>query len=456
MVIVSLFIDCSSLGASQISSGQKPPVTEAIFSKGEKLYQKQCAVCHGAGGAGDGEAAYLLYPKPRDFTRGEFRLVSTTTMEATDEDLFKTISRGMPGSAMPPWEFLSEEERWSLVYYVRYLAELGKEKKEIDLEALIKIGQEPARTKEGLSRGRELFVKACAPCHGSQGKGDGRQKMQDSLGYPLKPRDLTSGLFKGSSSSEDLYDRMLAGIPGTPMPSYQGAFTEEQIWDLIHYVQSLSNPEVETRARLRRHTIIAKKIKGSLSLEPLSNQWKQAKPVFVALTPLWWRDERVEGVEVKAIHDGEKIAVHLSWADPTRDDTAAAVQSFSDGAALQFSMKKDPPFFGMGNKETAVHFWHWKAAWQEDEKEMAEEAMAKGLGTLTRQRPSAEKVQAKGVWHDGKWEVVFSRPLGSSEQGALQLNPGETISAAFAVWDGAKSDRNGQKMVSIWNELKLE
>ena len=502
---VSLIVFCTPLFSQTMPSvKQKPVPTEALFEKGEKLYQKQCASCHGLTGAGDGEAAYLLYPKPRDFTRGEFRLVSTTTMEATDEDLFKTINRGMVGSAMPPWEFLPEEDRWSLVYYIRYLSELGRQEKtgamtegmdwetrkrlmtkEITSDSLIHVGQEPSATKENFTRGRELFVKACAPCHGLQGKGDGQQKMQDSSGYPLKPRDLTSGLFKGSSSSEDLYHRMIAGIPGTPMPSYQGAFSEEQIWDLIHYAQSLSNPEAEKRARLQRHSLIAKKIKGPLSVEPLSNQWKPVKPVFVALTPLWWRNERVPGIEVKTVHNGEQIAFHLSWPDAAKDSNTVPPQSFSDGVALEFSMEKDPPFFGMGNRQSAVSFWHWKASWEKERKDIetqypnravdetvfhdpqlmtgwaagnplsdprensaAEEGMAKGLGSFTTQRPSLEKVEAKGIWHDGKWEVVF--------QGALQLKPGETVSVAFAVWDGAKGDRNGQKMVSIWNELKLE
>src|SRR3990167_8325520 len=72
----------------------KPPLTNKLFKKGEALYQKQCAVCHGSQGAADGKAAYLLNPKPRDFIKDKFRLVSTTSMEATDEDLFKTITRG--------------------------------------------------------------------------------------------------------------------------------------------------------------------------------------------------------------------------------------------------------------------------------------------------------------------------------------------------------------------------
>src|SRR3989338_8152985 len=117
-----LFIVIFSFGGNSYGE-EKPVLTKKIFKTGKALYEKQCAVCHGMTGAADGKAAYLLYPKPRDFARDKFRLVSTTNMQATDEDLFKTISQGMPGSAMPPWTALSTKDRWALVYYVRYLSE---------------------------------------------------------------------------------------------------------------------------------------------------------------------------------------------------------------------------------------------------------------------------------------------------------------------------------------------
>ncbi|MBI4368106.1 MAG: c-type cytochrome, partial [Candidatus Omnitrophica bacterium] len=354
-----------------------------------------------------------------------------------------------------------------------------------------------------------------ASCHGPQGKGDGQQIMQDGLGFPLKPRDLTAGIFKGASSSEELYYRITAGLPGSPMPSYQAALSEEQIWDLIHYVQTLPKQGAEERARLHRHTIIAHKVENISNLEPSSDGWSKMEPVFVSLTPLWWRDDRIEGVEVRAAHDGNQIAIQLSWADPKMDASVVTHQSFSDGAAIQISGEKDPPFFGMGGSSSSVAIWNWKAAWQEDlkrqadietqypntaidfyesqrtyqygsqfetsesktsfhdplfltawgagnpiadpdRKSAAEEARAKGFGTLTTMSPMLEAVDANGVWQDGKWQVVFVRKLVPSEKERIQLKPGGTVNVAFAIWDGGEGDRNGQKMVSIWNELVLE
>ena len=97
--------------------------TPELRVRGREIYEKKCAACHGFDGKGEGEAAYLLYPKPRDFVRAYYRMVSTWEGFPTDEDLYFTISRGIPGSAMPAWAHLSEEDRWALVYYVKSFAE---------------------------------------------------------------------------------------------------------------------------------------------------------------------------------------------------------------------------------------------------------------------------------------------------------------------------------------------
>ena len=80
----------------------------------------------GAEGFGDGKAAYLVHPRPRDFSRGKFLVVSTDNRVPTDEDLFQTVSRGMPSSAMPSWGHLPEQDRRDVVRYVRALTHRGK------------------------------------------------------------------------------------------------------------------------------------------------------------------------------------------------------------------------------------------------------------------------------------------------------------------------------------------
>src|SRR3990172_9198847 len=99
------------------------PASKDLLDLGVATYRQHCVACHGPNGDGQGDAAYLLYPRPRNFTTGNHRLVSTWEGVPTDEDLFRTISRGMPGSAMPSWAHLPERTRWALVHYVKSLAE---------------------------------------------------------------------------------------------------------------------------------------------------------------------------------------------------------------------------------------------------------------------------------------------------------------------------------------------
>ena len=74
--------------------------TPELVKKGEEVFKRECVVCHGEKAQGDGTAAYLLFPKPRNLTRSVFKVRSTPTGEPpTDEDLFRTLTEGLPVSA---------------------------------------------------------------------------------------------------------------------------------------------------------------------------------------------------------------------------------------------------------------------------------------------------------------------------------------------------------------------
>jgi hypothetical protein len=81
---------------------------------------------------------------------------------------------------------------------------------------------------------------------------------------------------------------------------------------------------------------------------------------------------------------------------------------------------------------------------------------ARGLGTLTMRPKVSQIVESDGDWKEGVWTVILRRPLHVAPDAGLSLTPGDNASIAFAIWDGAARDRNGQKMVSIWQDLKLE
>jgi mono/diheme cytochrome c family protein len=484
------------------------------------VYEKQCVACHGAEGRGEGEAAYLLYPKPRDFVAAKYALVSTWDRVPTDEDLFRTVSRGMPGSAMPSWGHLTEEERWGLVHYVKSFAENPWVVKpaadpKSDSEAgtgIIRVPPELPFTPEARARALERYADACASCHGKTGKGDGTEAQKDDKGYPTRPRDLTLGVYKGSPEPAAIYRRIVAGMPGTPMPMSDWSFGEDA-WHLVHLVRSWSSDEQRGRVEMKKFTIVARRV-AVLPDHPDHGAWRQAEPVNLHLMPLWWRTDRPEELTVRALHDGREIALLTVWSDATHDHTAMRPQDFRDAVAVQFALTPDPPFFAMGSTGQFVNIWMWKSERQADlepafqdldkiypnigidsypnllvspmeqptrraltlksdpafvtgwgagnivsdptRESASEDLMAQGFGTLRARPRTDQMVQARGVYATGAYRVVFRRPLDGTGDRAVTLRAGTTVPVGFAVWNGSAGDRDGKKSVTIWQDLYIE
>ena len=100
--------------APAADKAKKNPVPggAAAVEAGKKVAQTNCVTCHGAGGKGDGAAAVALNPKPADWT-------SKRVQDESDGELFWKISKGR--NAMPPWAHLPENDRWSVIHYIRSL-----------------------------------------------------------------------------------------------------------------------------------------------------------------------------------------------------------------------------------------------------------------------------------------------------------------------------------------------
>src|SRR5512134_83922 len=100
--------------------GPRPPADLRLRTLGAEVYRVRCTQCHGVGGDGRGPHAIRLSVPPRDFTTGVYALRSTPSGSLpTDLDLFGTVSRGLRGTAMIPWTFLPEEERWAVLEHVK-------------------------------------------------------------------------------------------------------------------------------------------------------------------------------------------------------------------------------------------------------------------------------------------------------------------------------------------------
>ncbi|MBI4558401.1 MAG: c-type cytochrome [Candidatus Hydrogenedentes bacterium] len=495
------------------------PSTPELLALGKTTYESKCSACHGSDGRGNGEAAYLLYPKPRDFVAARYRLVSTWERIPTDEDLFISISRGMPGSAMPSWSHLTEEVRWGLVHYIKAFAE-----KELTVppsappmnpgelgSGVMIVPPVPAYTPDAQKRAAQLFSEGCAGCHGVQGRGDGAQKQIDEEGIATRPRDLTRGIYKGSPSPEAVFRRIVAGIPGTPMPMSDWAYGDDG-WHLVNFVREMSSDFQRAKNEMRMFEIAATRVK-QLPDHPDAGEWRLATPINLHLMPLWWRDDRTEEVTVRAVHDGKDLAVLMVWSDLTHNQTAMRPQDFRDAAAVQFALTPDPPFFGMGGKGQFVNLWMWKSERQADLepayqdldkvypnigidsypnflktpleqperhaltlesdptyvtgwgagnivsdptwKRAAEDLKAQGFGTLQARPLVDQTVVADGVYANNAYSVLFRRALRPKGADVVRLVPGGTFPVAFAVWDGSAGDRDGEKSITIWQDLKL-
>jgi len=102
------------------------PGSPEIRKHGESLFQSLCAGCHGKNGDGNGPFAPFLHPKPRDFTGRTFKQrVNAGDIQSVDIGLYRTLSLGIKGTAMPAWSALSSRDRWALVHYVKTFASEG-------------------------------------------------------------------------------------------------------------------------------------------------------------------------------------------------------------------------------------------------------------------------------------------------------------------------------------------
>ena len=106
---------------SDLPVPSEPRVTPELIARGKAVYARNCVACHGVNGDGKGDAAAFLVPRPRNFVKANYRLRSTPMASLpTDEDLFRAVSLGLPGTPMPPWKVnLNEDDRWAVVDYIK-------------------------------------------------------------------------------------------------------------------------------------------------------------------------------------------------------------------------------------------------------------------------------------------------------------------------------------------------
>jgi mono/diheme cytochrome c family protein len=375
-------------GLGLMALSYNPVFAKGDASAGKKVFEKRCQGCHGEKGDGKGLAAVFLYPKPADLTAGKFKLRSTPSGEMpTDDDLFKTITNGIPGSAMPSFAYISDDERWDVLQHIKTVAvyfdeEEGKEYKLFEIRGTphpLTVSAEPAMTPESLTKAKAVYEQeklGCVKCHGRLGKGDGpsAQEQTDDWGRPIKVRDFTTGIFKGGNTNKDIYLRFATGMAGTPMPAFSGEqISDADRWLLVQYVQSLKNPDTRIATGPADSTIVATQTTENIPGDDTDAAlWQSTKEYEIPLNRLWQTEIIPMHVRVKALCNSKEIAIHMEWDDTTQNMDYFREQGFRDAAAVQFSPNGEFPFIGMGNGkgmtgvEIPVNIWQWKGDWQLD------------------------------------------------------------------------------------------
>lgn len=501
LVLAPILAGSGPAHAADIAARPMPEITEDFLARGRAIYFERCSFCHGLLGDGEGPAARYLDPRPRDFTLGTFKFRTTESGELpTDADLFRTVSRGLSGTAMQPFDSdlikngLTEDERWAVIAYVKTFA-IEFEDPDLDPVATGKVIALPANrapfTAETIARGAEVFERAqCWSCHGTLGRGDGNKEFRkDDWGFPIRIRNVTHPWkIKAGSEVEDIYMRFTSGISGTPMPSFVKTLSEDDRWDLANYIKSLQH-ELTNEETLR-----AMPVAGDLPDDPGDSAWDAAAAIDIRLagqviSPPRWQNPSIEMITVQALFNGTDIAFRLSWDDPFMDvvhdesqefDVATlnevdgfssyveangmiprALETFRDAVALQFPVKPpsgtQKPHFYRGSSSDQVHLWVWKADLDAAAQRATIEGNARGWRQPIKDQPEeAQQTTGKATWDQGRWRVVMRRPLTTGDKNDVQFEPGVFIPMALNAWDGSNGEHGLIMSLSSWYFVLLE
>lgn len=239
--------------------------------------------------------------------------------------------------------------------------------------------------------------------------------------------------------------------------------------------------------------IAAWRVQDAPPMDGSAPDWQSILPVFLPTTsqqvapPMGGGS--IERVAVRALNDDERIFVMLEWSDATADWASDGYQEFTDAAAVQLPAEagSEVPAICMGQADQGVNIWQWRADQQmeppvlpdsgyvdfypeagdlyltareagnplsqADDRSAVTNLVAGGFGTL--EVTSRGELLGNAVHRDGRWMVVFSRPLGEPGEMQPTIDGTGPIDVAFAIWNGSERERNGIKSVSPFTQIQV-
>ncbi len=509
--------------------GDLAPLPSAeMIEAGKRVYFTKCVWCHGVDGAGDGPAADRLWPRPRNFNQGTFKIRHTASGELPlfdakkpipgQNDLFETVTHGLPGSAMPSWEgILTEEQRLQVLSFVT--TQLVKDRKFDDkatetqtvlqLDSLKPI---PA-SEESLKKGSELIVdKKCIECHGVEGRGDGNAfNLKDDWGFPIQPANWHKCWnFRGSRQDpynvKNIFRTFSTGVSGTPMPSFADNTTIEERWHIANFVNSLCERDAKgeplaidplTDKPKINFVIRSGPMEGEISDDPANEMWQKRERRIVLFGGQITHKprnfvNRIDDVWVKSLYNDKEIVFLFQWDDRSKSVATEKLPFGPTEVNLdQYGIKEQAPKTGEADSIAAQQSkytvyndalaFQFPVKWQElpapikprylwgDQKYPVDIVKWDANGTIKAYTGTGwdqdfedrddftEKLKVlKQEWKDGRWTVMISRPLQGDYDEDTKFEMGKYIPTVFFAWDGHNGDIGRKMAVSAFYYTVLE
>ena len=205
------------------------------IDEGKKIYESTCAFCHGENGQVPANIALVI--TPRDLSK-------TLLNESQSFDIIKYGAHhfGAYADIMPAFGTVYSDDEVQSV--VGYIAQTFNPNREMKIKELLSKSQSLTLSENQiLTRGKRIFLKTCAKCHGKTGDGQSKytQILKKTKGV-IYPYNLTRTLL----DEEQIflyakYGGHFWGAYKSDMPAWKSKYNDTELKSVAHYIKTKLN-----------------------------------------------------------------------------------------------------------------------------------------------------------------------------------------------------------------------